>query len=181
MLQRHVTFDTGIIGMEKKKKEIEPLMNNMIDIDVILDEAYIDPKVTIQTKEKTKQVEHIIQAIDYASDRDFPVVMAFRDEKVTLVSQRDVIRVFTHNKRVMLQTVDEVYLMKKSVTALEQILNPERFVRISQSEIINLYKVKSFDLTMRGSVGVEFEDGNKSWVSRNRLHAIREVLRKYRR
>ena len=71
--------------------------------------------------------------------------------------------------------------MKKSVTALEQILNPERFVRISQSEIINLYKVKSFDLTTRGSVGVEFEDGNKSWVSRNRLHAIREVLRKYRR
>lgn len=156
-------------------------MNNMIDIDVVLDEDYIEPKVTIQTREKTRQVEHIIQAIDYASDRDFPVVMAYADDKAILVSQRDVVRVFTHNKRVMLQTEEEVYLMKKSVSALEQILNPERFVRISQSEIINLYKVKCFDLTTRGSVGVEFEDGNKSWVSRNRLHAIRELLRKYRR
>ena len=156
-------------------------MNHMVDIDVVLDEKYIEPKVTIKTKEKTKQVEHIIQAIDYASDRDFPVVMAYFDDKATLVSQRDVIRVFTHNKKVMIQTEDEVYLMKKSVSAMEQILNPERFVRISQSEIINLYKVKCFDLTTRGAVGVEFEDGNKSWVSRNRLHAVREVLRKYRR
>ena len=156
-------------------------MNNMIDIDVVLDEAYIEPKVTIQTREKTRQVEHIIQAIDHVSDRDFPVVMAYFDEKVVLVSQRDVIRVFTHNKKVMLQTEEKVYLLKKSVTALEQILNPERFVRISQSEIINLHKVKCFDLTTRGAVGVEFEDGNKSWVSRNRLHDIRQVLRKYRR
>lgn len=156
-------------------------MNNMIDIDVVLDEAYIEPKVTIQTREKTRQVENIIQAIDHASDRDFPVVMAYIGEKSILVSQRDVIRVFTHNKKVMLQTEGEVYLLKKTVTALEQILNPERFVRISQAEIINLYKVKSFDLTTRGAVGVEFEDGNKSWVSRNRLHDIRQVLRNYRR
>lgn len=163
------------------REEFVIVMNNMIDIDVVLDEKYIEPKVTIQTREKTKQVEHIIQAIDYASDRDFPVVMATLDDKLTLVSQRDVIRVFTHNKKVMLQTADQVYLMKKSLSALEQILNPERFVRISQSEIINLYKIKCFDLNIKGTVGVEFEDGNKSWVSRNRLHEIRQVLRKYSR
>ena len=36
-------------------------MKNMVDIDVIIDEKYNDPKVTIKTKARTRQVENIIQ------------------------------------------------------------------------------------------------------------------------
>ncbi len=46
-------------------------MRNMVDIDVVIDERYVDPKVTIHTKEKSKQVESIIYAIENASENDF--------------------------------------------------------------------------------------------------------------
>ena len=38
-------------------------MNKMVDIEVILDEKFEDPKITIQTKDRTKQIEDIIEAI----------------------------------------------------------------------------------------------------------------------
>ena len=36
----------------------------MVEIDVIIDEDYADPKVLIFSKEKTEQVENIIYAIE---------------------------------------------------------------------------------------------------------------------
>ena len=41
----------------------EDLKKDSVDIDVVIDENYIEPKITIQTKERTGQVENIIYAI----------------------------------------------------------------------------------------------------------------------
>ena len=38
-------------------------MKNMVDIDVIIDDSYTDPKVAIYTKSRTRQVENIISAV----------------------------------------------------------------------------------------------------------------------
>lgn len=49
---------------EAKQERQNHTMRNMVDIDIVIDDKYIDPKVTIQTKEKTKQVENIVYAIE---------------------------------------------------------------------------------------------------------------------
>ncbi len=153
-------------------------MRNMVDIDVVIDENYVDPKVTIQTKEKTEQVENIIYAIENVSESDFPIIPAYvNGEGLEFVSQRDIIRAYTHGRRVMLQTEENEYSVRKTLSGLEEMLNSKRFVRISQSEIVNLYKVKRFDVNIAGTVGIEFENGLKSWASRSRVKAIKEILR----
>ncbi len=67
-------------------------------------------------------------------------------------------------------------MARKTLSGLEEILNSERFFRISQSEIVNLYKVKGFDMSVSGTVGVEFDNGNRSWVARSRVKLIKEKL-----
>ena len=62
------------------------------------------------------------------------------------------------------------------VDVMEELLNSKRFIRISQSEIINLYKVKHFDINIAGTIGIEFDDGTKSWASRSRVKAIKDML-----
>lgn len=69
-----------------------------------------------------------------------------------------------------------MYTVKKTISAMEELLNVNRFIRISQSEIINLYKVKCFDINIAGTIGIEFDDGTKSWVSRSRVKAIKNML-----
>ena len=152
-------------------------MKDMVEIEVVLDERYIDPFVTIRTRSNTQEVENIICAIEDASHSDFPQIAATKDEAVVFVSQRDIVRVHTEGRRIVIQTEDQVYTVKRTLAGLEDVLNPARFVRISQSEIINLYKVKSFDFNLAGTIGVEFDCGIKSWVSRSRVKQIKALLK----
>lgn len=152
-------------------------MKNMVDIEVVLDDKYIDPKVMILTKDKTKQVENIVYAIENVSENDFPIIPAYGDDGLEFISQRDIIRVYKDGRKVSLETADSTFTLKKSLTGIEEDLNPTRFVRISQSEIINLYKVKKFDINMSGTIGVEFENGSKSWTSRSCVKTIKNVLK----
>ncbi|MCR4590803.1 MAG: LytTR family transcriptional regulator [Lachnospiraceae bacterium] len=153
-------------------------MRNMVDIDVVIDADYIEPKVTIQTKEKTEQVENIIYAIEAVSGNDFPSIAAHsEEERLEILSQRDIIRAYTQGRRVMIQTENGLYYVKKSLSGLEEDLNSKRFIRISQSEIVNLHKVKCFDINTVGTIGIEFDNGTKSWASRSRVRYIKELLK----
>ena len=153
-------------------------MNNMVDIEVVLDENYVDPKVTIETRSKTQQVENIIYAIENASETDFPQIVAYDNDMLILVSQRDIYRAHIEGRKVVIQTDEGIYTIKKSLSNLEEDLNPGRFIRISQSEIVNLYKIKCFDVSIAGTIGVEFDNGIKSWASRSRVKTIKDTLKK---
>ena len=153
-------------------------MRNMVDIDVVIDERFVDPKITIHTKEKSKQVENIIYAIESVSESDFPFITANGEEGPEFLSQRDIIRAYTQGRKVLVQTDGGTYTVRKNLSGLEEDLNPSRFIRISQSEIVNIYKVKRFDINIAGTIGVEFENGTKSWASRSCVRAIKEMLKK---
>jgi DNA-binding LytR/AlgR family response regulator len=152
-------------------------MKDMVEIEVVLDEHYADPLVTIRTKSNTQQVENIICAIENASHSDFPQIAAVKDDAVTFVSQRDIVRVHTEGRKTVIQTEENIFTVKRTLAGLEDVLNPTRFLKISQSEIINLYKVKSFDFNLAGTIGVEFDCGIKSWASRSRVKQIKMLLK----
>ena len=153
-------------------------MKDMVEIEVVIDERYIDPLVTIRTKSNTKQVENIICAIEDASHSDYPQIVAEKDGVVEFVSQRDIVRVYTEERKIVIQTDDDLFTVKRTLAGLEDVLSPTRFIRISQSEIINLYKVRSFDFNLVGTIGVEFDCGIKSWVSRSCVKKIKELLKR---
>ena len=152
-------------------------MKSMVDIEVVINEKYIDPKVTIETKSNTRQVENIIYAIENASENDYPQIVVNDLDKMMFISQRDIIRIYSEGRRIFLQTKDTTYTVKRTLVSLLDDLNPDRFVRISQSEIINLYKVKCFDIGISGTIGIEFECGIKSWASRSRMKQVRSMLK----
>ena len=153
-------------------------MRSMVDIEVVLDDGYKDPKVTIRTREKSQQIENIITAIEEASENEFPMILAYLGEKIELLSQRDIFRAYTQGRKVMVQTADETFSIKRTLSAMEKDLNPRRFLRISQSEIISFSKVKRFDISIPGTVGIEFDNGHKSWAVRSQVRAIKDMIQK---
>jgi DNA-binding LytR/AlgR family response regulator len=152
-------------------------MNNAVDIDFVLDEKYIDPNVTIRARERTQLVDNIIQAVENVSEKSFLSIPVYEGEEIRLLSQRDILRARAHEHKVIVQTATSSYIVKKTLIALEEMLDPARFLRISHSEIINLYKVKSFDLNVKGSIAILFDNDVKTWVSRRYLKTIREFLK----
>lgn len=152
-------------------------MRSMVDIKVAIDEKYVDPKVTILTREKTGLIESIINAIENVSENEFPLIPAYIEGEMEFVSQRDIVRVYIQNRKCILQTDEGLFTVRKNLSRLEEDLNPSRFVRISQSEIINIYKVKRFDINIAGTIGVEFENGTKTWASRSCVKTLKALLK----
>ena len=153
-------------------------MENMVDIKVVIDDKYVDPMVEIYTKSETEQVGKIIYAIENVSMMNYPPIAAYDNGVLKLISQRDIYCIRTEGRDVVLDTVDNSFIVKGTLSKFEEELDGERFFRISQSEIINLYKVSSFDFNLAGTVGVQFDNGNKSYVARRCVKPLREKLKK---
>lgn len=152
-------------------------MTEMVSIDVVIDEKYREPHVDIYTESRTEQVERIVYAVEHVSNEYYPPVMAKDGEKTFLISQRDVFRIRKESRQILLETEDAEHVVKSTLARLEVFLDTERFFRISQSEIINLYKVKCFDVSTYGTIEVEFDNGTKTWASRRYVKMLREKLK----
>lgn len=54
-------------------------MKDTIEIQVIIDEQFVDPKVKIYTKGETEQVENIIYAIENMTKINYAPIPAYQD------------------------------------------------------------------------------------------------------
>ena len=155
----------------------DKIMSDMVDIKVITDETAVDPRVEIYTQSDSKLVDNIIYAIENVTRTNYPPIPAYDKGVLKIISQRDIYRVRTEGREILLDTADMSYAIKGTLSKLEDILDSERFFRISQSELINLYKVESFDFNITGTVGVLFDNGVRSYVARRCVKPLREKLK----
>ncbi len=151
-------------------------MKEVIDIDVVLDSRYKEPKVTIYTDKRTEETERIIDAIENAGYSAYPPISAMDGSTALVIHQRSITRAVVDRRSTLIYCEEGTFTVKKTLSEIEGVLNPDRFVRISQSEIINLRKVKCFDLSVLGTIGIEFDDGARSWVARRYVKQLRETL-----
>ena len=66
--------------------------------------------------------------------------------------------------------------MRLRLYEAEERMDSSKFVRISNSEIVNLKKVKSLDLSFVGTICMELSNGTVSYVSRRYVSKIKKVL-----
>ena len=151
-------------------------MRNAIDIDIQIDPSCAEPKVIIRTERMTPEIDNIVHAIESATNNAYPIVTAYSGDTMVLLSQREIIRVYMENRKLSLRTDQGCFTARGTLVDLEAKLNPNRFLRISRSEIINLYRVSSFDFSLSGTIQVLFDDGSVSWVARRYVRAIQKTL-----
>lgn len=151
-------------------------MRSAIDIDIQLDPACADPKVIIRTDRMTPEIDNIVQAIESSTNSDYPMVTAYDGDAMVLLSQREIVRVFVENRRLIVKTERGDFVARRTLAEMETTLNHRRFLRISRSEIINLNKVSNFDFSLSGTIHVHFDDGTSTWVARRYVRAIQETL-----
>jgi DNA-binding LytR/AlgR family response regulator len=68
------------------------------------------------------------------------------------------------------------FILRVRLYELEERLDKTRFVRISNSEIVNLKAVKKIDLSFTGTIGITLSNGATSYVSRRYVSKIKQVL-----
>jgi DNA-binding LytR/AlgR family response regulator len=151
-------------------------MSDLLEIKLVIDKDCQKLNVVITNNERNEDVEGVIAAIQGYANKKIPMVPAYFKDSLVMLSQRQIIRLYSNNRKVMVQTGQRIYEVKMNLRELEEILDPDRFVRSSQSEIINLRKVKNFDFSVVGTIGVLLENGERTWVARRRVRDVKKAL-----
>ncbi len=144
-----------------------------MQVEIKIDASCAEPKVTIHTASMTEEVCRMLNRL---SEHVPEILSGIRNERTEVIEQEELIRVYANAGKVFAVTETGEYAVRLRLYEIEERLPANKFVRISNSEIINLRKVKNFDLSFTGTICVEFKNGTKTFVSRRYVSKIRKIL-----
>lgn len=144
-----------------------------MEIEIKLDGNYKEPKIIILTEKMSDEISLLVKKIT----EDVPQMIAgFQNDQLRVLEQDEIFRIYTANNKVFARTNDGEYSLRLRLYELEERLEKNDFVRISNSEIINIRKVKAFDLSFAGTICVKLIDGTVTYVSRRYVPKIKQIL-----
>ena len=144
-----------------------------MQVEVKIDSSYTEPKVIIMTSSMTEEVQEIVKRL---SDETPRIISGSRDDKVEVLDQAELIRIYANSGKVFAVTDKGEYIIRLRLYELEERLDANQFVRISNSEIISLEKVSNFDLSFSGTICVKLENKTVTYVSRRYVSKIKKIL-----
>ena len=123
-----------------------------------------------------KMTDEVNAIIKRLSDEQPQVIAGFREDVVEVLEPSEIYRVFAESGKVFAETNYGEYALRLRLYEAEQRLDSKTFVRISNSDIINLRKVKSFDLSFVGTICITLSNGTVTYVSRRSVAKIKQLL-----
>lgn len=108
-----------------------------MQVEIKIDGSCIDPKVIILTASMTEDVSNIIKKL---SENSSQIISGYKDEKIEILEQTDLIRIYANSGKVYAVTDKGEYILRLRLYEIENRLPSNQFIRISNSEIINLKK-----------------------------------------
>lgn len=144
-----------------------------MQVEVKIDSSYTEPKIVVLTASMTDEISDIVKKIS----NDAPqIISGTRNDKVEVIEPHTLIRIYAASGKVFAVTEKGEYALRLRLYELEERLDGSRFVRISNSEIINLQKVNNFDLSFTGTICVKLSNGGTTYVSRRYVSKIKKIL-----
>lgn len=142
-------------------------------IEIQVDSSCKEPKIIVVTDQVTEEINNLVERISQVVPQ---VLVGFQKGSAEIVEEEKISRIYAEDGKVVAVADGNEYILRLRLYELEKRLNKSCFVRISNSEIINLKKVRSFDLNLTGTICVKFKDGTVTYVSRRFVAKIKQVL-----
>ena len=144
-----------------------------MQVEIKIDSTVREPKVIVLTDRMTDEVNEIVRKI---SETEPTMLAGFREDTVTVLDPEEIYRIYAANGKVFAVTAKEEYSLRMRLYEAEERFRGSSFVRISNSEMINLKTVRSFDLSLAGTICVSLKNGETAYVSRRYVSRIKEAL-----
>ena len=144
-----------------------------MQFEIKLDPTYQEPHCIILTARMSNEVQALVQRLSEAQP---DLITGLKDEKLEVLEINELIQIYASDGKVFALNPNGKYLLKLRLYEVEKRLPTNQFVRISNSEIINLKNVKNFDLSITGTICVKLSNGNTTYVSRRYVAKIKKIL-----
>lgn len=141
--------------------------------EVSIDPSCTEPKIIILTDKMTDEISEIMKRLSETYMDALPV---FSDRGVEIVDCKHIVRIYAEKQKVFLQTMAGIYTVRSRLYELEEKLDSQCFVRISNSEIVNIKMIRNMDISMTGTIGVSLAGNVKTYASRRYVEKIKKLF-----
>ena len=144
-----------------------------MQIEIQIDENCKEPKIIVIADKMSDEINEIVKRL---SEKQPKIFAGFREDVVEVLEPSGIYRVFAAGGKVFAETNHGEYVLRMRLYETEERLDRNTFVRISNSEVVNLKKVKNFDLSFAGTICVTLSNGTVTYVSRRYVAKIKQIL-----
>lgn len=144
------------------------------NIDNNLNDEEIE--ITINASSNSDILDKVIKNIQSISD-NIDTVVGSKENNFSIINVQDVICFYSNEQNNYCKTKNGEYRIKKKLYELEESLDKNSFIRISNSCIVNIKFIESFDLSKIGNIIIKLLDGSTEEVSKRRISNIMKFLR----
>ena len=127
-------------------------------------------------KVEIKTVNALYGHITDFDRKSLETLTAYKDDMAKIVYVTDIFRIYTGNQKVYIQTLQGEYAIRYRLYELEEALDKKQFLRISNSEIVNVKKIRDIDLSIIGRICIRFSNDTQTYVSRRYIPKIKKSL-----
>lgn len=129
--------------------------------------------IVIRASEENDQVRSIINKL--SSNETGTFIPLDSNDRNCYVDENDIIYLSVNGKQINIYTENGVYHIKQTLQSMEERLG-RSFQRVSRYDLINLKMVRRYDLTIGGTIRIEFINGAETWASRRYIPLIKKRL-----
>jgi DNA-binding LytR/AlgR family response regulator len=144
-----------------------------LKVEIKVDSSCEEPKNIVVTNQVTEEVQDLVQMLSAGAPQ---MLVGFQEDQALVLEHVNIIRVFSSGGKVYAETQEGKFILRLRLYELEERVCKGSFARISNSEIINLRKVKKFDLSLTGTICVSLSNGATTYVSRRYVSKIKKIL-----
>ena len=142
------------------------------------DKKYEEIELHVCNNALTDEVRAIVGELHEIYDFNIPGTDEIGNKR--MIRRAEIMSAYSEGQRVMILTSDGRYAVQKKLYELENELGDTNFIRISKSEIVNIRKIKSLDMSVTGTIRLVLKTGYETYVSRRNVAKIKEKLTKVR-
>ena len=144
-----------------------------MEVELKLEPGRTEPKIVILAGEDSDALRQLMRELSELAVGPVPV---WKEERMLLLRQEEFLRFYADGRGVSAQTAEDTYSVRLRLYELEDRLDPRRFARISNSEIVNLKRVTAVDLSLAGTIRMTLDGSVTAYVSRRYVKKIKETL-----
>ena len=138
-----------------------------------INEKYQDDKIIICANKITDELQEFVNKLNNEKNNK---IYGYKNDKIFILEENKIETIYSENKKVFIRYENgNIYETKKRIYEFENNL-PNKFVRISNSEIVNFDKVQNLDFKIVGTIILNFYTDIYTYVSRRYVKKIREYL-----
>ena len=127
--------------------------------------------VVVSVKQRTELLDRI-ESLLLESDKS---IFGYSEYGVVKLNIEDVYCFFTEGSKVYVLSEEGKFQIRERIYRVENTFSGE-LLRINQSCLVSVSKIKRFDASISGALTVTLKNGYKDYISRRQLKSVKERI-----